>query len=181
MQLRYARTVFCYGFDTGLLGACDAETIKNCLIDATPSWEVSNVYILQSKRSMKIEFKSRTIANKFLELKSINICGSRIENHHMEPEVDPSIDQCYNCGSINPGHTREQCPHPRCCLRCGYEGHLFFQCQLIPNIPPSQYSEYHKGQSYCIPCQKANGHCSLNHRVCPVKRNIIKNRILKMI
>ena len=96
----------------------------------------------------------------------------------MEPEVDPSIDQCYNCGIIEPGHTREQCPHPPCCLRCGYEGHLFFQCQSIPNISPSEYSEYHKSQAFCIPCGKANLHCSLNHRACPVKKNIIKNRII---
>ena len=150
IQLRTARTVFCYGFDATLLGACDSETIKQSLVDA--SWEVSSVYILQSKRSMKIEFKSRTNANKFLEVKSINVCGIRIESHQMEPEVDPSIDQCYNCGIIEPGHTREQCPHPPCCLRCGYEGHLFFQCQSIPNISPSEYSEYHKSQAFCIPC-----------------------------
>ena len=179
IQLRTARTVFCYGFDDSLLRACDSETIKQSLIDASPSWEVSSVYILQSKRSMKIEFKSRTIANNFLEMQSINISGIRIESHNMEPEVDPSIDQCYNCGILDPGHTREQCPYPPSCLRCGYEGHLFFQCQLIPNIPPSQYSEYHKNQAYCIPCRNANGHCSLNHRACPVKRNMIKNRILE--
>ena len=137
IQVRSSRTVFCYGFDTDLLRVCDAETIKQNLTDSDPSWEVSNVYVLQSKRSMKIEFKFRATASKFLELKSINICGTRIENHHMELEVDPSINQCYNCGIIDPGHTREQCPHPPCCLRCGYEGHLFFQCQLKPSIFPS--------------------------------------------
>ena len=177
MQLRTARTIFCYGFDTSLLGACDAETIKQALTDA--SWEVANVYILQSKRSMKIEFNSRSVANKFLEENSINVCGIRIEKHQMEPEVDPSIDQCYNCGIIEPGHTRELCPHRACCLRCGYEGHLFYQCQYIPNIPPSQYTEQHRNQAYCITCRAADGHCSLNHRACPVKKNIIKNRILE--
>ena len=177
IQLRTARTVFCYGFDTNLLEACDTETIKHALIAG--SWKVSNVYILQSKRSMKIEFKSRSSANKFLEEKSINVCGIRMENHQIEPEVDPSIDQCYNCGIIEPGHTREKCPHGPCCMRCGYEGHLFFQCRLIPNISPSDYNEYQNNQAYCISCRAANGHCSLNHRACPVKKNIIKNRILE--
>ena len=177
IQLRTARTVFCYGFDISLLEACDPETIKQALIEV--GWEVSNVYVLQSKRSMKIEFKSRSSANKFLEVKAINVCGIRLENHQIEPEVDPSIDQCYNCGIIEPGHTREQCQHRPCCMRCGYEGHLFFQCELIPNISPSDYSEYHNNQAYCISCRAANGHCSLNHRACPVKKNIIKNRILE--
>ena len=175
MQLKTARTVFCYGFDSGLLGACDTETIKQALIAA--SWEVASVYILQSKRSMKIEFNSRTAANKFLEANSVNVCGIRIERHQIEPEVNPSIDQCYNCGILEPGHTRELCPHPPCCLRCGYQGHLFSQCQYIPNIPPSQYSEHHISQAYCISCKSAEGHCSLNHRACPIKKDIIKKRI----
>ena len=114
MQLRTARTVFCYGFDPSLLDVCDAETIKNELTQA--NWGVSNVYILQSKRSMKIEFNSRATANKFLMENSINIGGIRIESHQMEPEVDPSIDQCYNCGIIDPGHTRDLCPHLLCCM-----------------------------------------------------------------
>ena len=90
---------------------------------------------------MKIEFTSRTLANKFLELNYVNIGGIRIEKHHMEPEVDPSIDQCYNCGALNPGHSREMCPNRTCCLRCGYEGHAFFECQYIPNIPSTEYNE----------------------------------------
>ena len=118
MQLRTARTVFCSGFDSSLLGACDAETIKQSLTDA--EWEVTSVYILQSNRSMKIEFSSRAAANKFLDTNSINVSGIGIEKHQMEPEVDPSIDQCYNCGIIDPGHTSELCPHPPCCMRCGY-------------------------------------------------------------
>ena len=126
---------------------------------------------------MKIEFNCRSSANKFIELKSINICVIRLENHQIEPEVDPSIDQCYNCGLIEPGHTREQCPHRQLCMRCGYEGHLFFQCRLIPNIPPSEYNEHHINQAYCISCRAANGHCSLNHRACPIKKNIIKTHI----
>ena len=79
MQLRSSRTVFCYGFDTDLLRFCDAETIKLNLTDYDPSWAVSNVYVLQSKRSMKIEFKSRAIASKFLELKSLKIWN----NHNL--------------------------------------------------------------------------------------------------
>ena len=175
MALKTARTVFCYGFDSVLLSTHDCEAIKQHLIDA--EWMVSSVYILQSKRSMKIEFNSRAAANQFLKLKSINILGIRIESKHMEPEIDPSIDQCYNCGTLNPGHTREACPYPTCCLRCGYQGHKFYECQTIPNIPPSQYSEYHKAQAYCIPCASANGHCSLNHRICPTKKNTIRKRI----
>ena len=66
MQLRTARTVFCYGFDTSLLEVCDCEAIKTELTQA--SWDVSNVYILQSKRSMKIEFKTRAKANEFLNI-----------------------------------------------------------------------------------------------------------------
>ena len=58
------------------------------------------------------------------------------------------------------------------------KGIYFFQCEYIPNIPPSQYSEYHKNQAWCITCKAADGHCSLNHRACPVKKNIIKDRIL---
>ena len=177
MQLRTARTVFCYGFDTSLLDACDSETIKTELIQA--NWGVSNVYILQSKRSMKIEFKSRATANEFLKVNSINVGGIRIDNHQMEPEVDPSINQCYNCGIINPGHTRDLCPHPQCCMRCGYQGHPFYQCPTIPNISPSEYLEHHKNEAYCIPCRAANGHCSLNHRVCPIKKQIISKRIME--
>ena len=175
MALKTARTVFCYGFDPVLLSTYDNEAIKQNLI--AEDWMVTSVYVLQSKRSMKIEFKSRDAANKFLKLKNINILGIRLENKHMEPEIDPTIDQCYNCGALDPGHTRELCPNRTCCLRCGYQGHTFFECPTIPNIPPSQYSEHHKSQAYCIPCAAVNGHCSLNHRSCPTKKRIIQRRI----
>ena len=178
IALKTARTVFCYGFDSELLRTYDSDSIKQSLIDA--SWKVTSVYVLQSKRSMKIEFVSRAVANQFLKLKSINILGIRIESKHMEPEIDPSIDQCYNCGALEPGHTRDACPYPTCCLRCGYHGHAFYECQTIPNIPPSQYSEHHKSQAYCISCANANGHCSLNHRTCPTKKTIIRKRILEI-
>ena len=174
MPLKTARTVFCFGFDPALLGTHDNDSLKQLLIDA--SWKVVSVYILQSKRAMKIEFKSRVFANKFLEQDSINMGGIRLEKHHMEPEVDPSIDQCYNCGALNPGHPRELCPNRLCCLRCGYQGHAFHECQYIPNIPPTEYTELHKSQAYFIAC--ASGHCSLNHRACPTKKSIIKSRIL---
>ena len=178
MSLKTARTVFCYGFDPALLSTHDGDSIKQDLI--ANDWMVSSVYVLQSKRSMKIEFSSRDAANKFLKLKHVNILGIRLENKHMEPEIDPSIDQCYNCGALDPGHTRELCPNRTCCLRCGYQGHTFFECPTIPNIPPSQYSEYHKSQAYCIPCAAAVGHCSLNHRSCPTKKRIIQRRIQNM-
>ena len=90
----------------------------------------------------------------------------------------PSIDKCYKRGALDPGHTRDACPNRLCCLCCGYQGHAFFECNLNPNISPSQYSEYHKEQAYCIACQSASGHCSLNHCVCPTKKNIIRSRIL---
>ena len=176
MALKTARTIFCYGFDPNLLATHDAEAIKQHLIDA--DWKVSSVYVLQSKRSMKIEFQCKTTANQFLKLKSINILGIRLESKHMEQEIDPSINMCYSCGVLDPGHTRDACPYPLCCLRCGYYGHAFYECQSIPNIPPTQYTEYHKSQAYCISCATANGHCSLNHRICPTKKDIIRKRIL---
>ena len=176
MQLKTARTVFCFGFDTDLLRTHESEALKQLLIDA--EWEVETVYILQSMRSMKIEFKSRDEAHKFIQSDNVNIGGIRLEKQHREPEVDPSIDQCYNCGALDPGHTRDACPNRLCCLRCGYQGHAFYECHYIPNIPPSQYSEHHKSQAYCIACASASGHCSLNHRACPTKKNIIKKRIL---
>ena len=175
MSLKIARTVFCYGFDPALLTTHDKDALEQLLIDA--NWQVESVYVLQSQKSMKIEFKSRDEANKFLKCDHINIGGIRLDKQNIEPEVDPTIDQCYNCGALNPGHTRELCPNRTCCLRCGYQGHAFYECPTIPNIPPSQYSEYHKSEAYCISCSSASGHCSLNHRACPTKRNIVKSRI----
>ena len=175
MPLKTARTVFCFGFDPALLTTHDKDALKQLLIEA--EWKVENVYVLQSQKSMKIEFKSRDEANKFLKCDNFNIGGIRLDKQNIEPEVDPTIDQCYKCGALNPGHTREGCPNRICCLRCGYEGHYFYECPTIPNIPPSQYNDYHRDQAYCISCASASGHCSLNHRVCPVKKNIVKTRI----
>ena len=175
MPLKTARTVFCFGFDSVLLTTHDKDELMQLLIDA--EWKVESVYVLQSQKSMKIEFKSRDEANKFLKCDHVNIGGIRLDKHNIEPEVDPTIDQCYNCGALSPGHTRELCPNRTCCLRCGYQGHTFYECPTIPNIPPSQYSEYHRDEAYCIACASASGHCSLNHRACPTKKNIVKTRI----
>ena len=56
MKLKADRTVYCHGFDPILLSTYEPEHIKETLKNLPEKWKVVGVYIMQSKKSLKIEF-----------------------------------------------------------------------------------------------------------------------------
>ena len=58
------------------------------------------------------------------------------------------------------------------CIKCGTTAHKFFQC----NIPKDTQSmtEEQKAARYCCTCGKHTDHTTLDHRMCPAKRDIIR-------
>ncbi|CAL4163837.1 unnamed protein product [Meganyctiphanes norvegica] len=60
MALKTARTVYCFGFDPSLIAAYSQNNIEEIL--TTANWKIRGVYIMNSKRSFKIEFQTTTEA-----------------------------------------------------------------------------------------------------------------------
>jgi len=108
MPLKAVRTVFCYGFDSALLTTYSAFDIGEQLRQA--EWNVRNIYIMDSKKSFKIELNTTLEAKKFIESDTTNIGGIRLLKENKEKEIDPIVAQCWDCGILNPTHTSHNCP-----------------------------------------------------------------------
>ena len=173
MPLKAARTVYCHGFDPALLLAYTEQEIKENLIQA--EWEVNKVYIMNSKKSLKIEMYNTKEARKFIESNTTSIGGIQLTKENKEQEIDPTVAQCWDCGILNPTHTSRNCPGPRRCLKCLQHDHQFHSCQLPKDF--SIMTPEQKKQRYCIPCNLRGDHTSLDHRYCPEKRKIIQERV----
>ena len=97
-------------------------------------WKVNDIYIMKSNKSFKIEFTNRNQAKAFIK-KETCIGGIRISDHSKEPEIDPTINQCWECGILEPNHNSQNCTGRKICIKCGVSQtvHKFLtvQFQLI--------------------------------------------------
>ena len=57
MALKAARTVYCYNLDDALLNTYTQQDIKENLIQA--EWKVRDIYIMNSKKTFKIEMETQ--------------------------------------------------------------------------------------------------------------------------
>ena len=169
MALKATRTVFCTEFDRALLQTYSKEKIQELLEEK--GWEVRGIFIMKNKYNFKIEFKTKEIATKFLANINTEIGGIKLTQQSKEREVDPTIDQCWTCGIINPDHKNCQV---LVCLKCGDGDHNFFDCR-IPRKTEQRTSQQ-KDACYCIPCNRKGDHTSLDS-FCPKKREIVQQRI----
>ena len=176
MALKAARTVYCHSFDPTLLLTYTHNKIKELLIQ--DEWDVKNVYIMNSKKSFKIEFKSTKQAQMFTDSISTSIGGIRLRQESKELEIDPTVRQCWTCGVLEPKHNSINCPGPERCLKCNSSDHQFHACSIPKDI--HGMSTEQKAQRFCIPCQSRGDHTSLDHRFCSEKRKIIHTKIKDM-
>ena len=129
---------------------------------------------MKSNKSFKIEMSSRKEAQKFLKQESISIGGIRISDDSKEPEIDPTINQCWACGVLDPNHNSENCTGRKICIKCGETSHNFFECPIPKDIGEMNYQQ--KEARYCATCRTKASHTTLDHRICPKKREILRER-----
>ena len=154
MALKAARTVYCYNLDNTLLNTYTQQDIKENLIQA--EWKVKDVYIMNSKKTFKIEMETTAEAKKFINSKRTAIGSILIHQESKEVEVDPTIPQCWECGRLNPQHTSNLCPENKRCIKCGNRSHQFFGCPIPRDF--ERMSEQDKENRYCIPCETRGNH-----------------------
>ena len=174
LALKACRTIFCTNFDAALL----TTYTKNNIIDILKQqkWEVKDIYVMKSNKSFKIEMKTRKQAQKFLDTETINIGGIRLTNNQREPEIDPTIKQCWECGVLNPTHNSQGCTNTRICIKCGETGHKFYECTIPREI--IKMNDEQKAKRYCAACKTRGTHTTLDHRQCPKKREILRERAM---
>ena len=177
LSLKASRTVFVTNFDHALLQTYSKENIMEIL--KGQKLKVKDIYIMKSKKSFKIEMTSRNQAKELLKKEAIDIGGIRITNTSIEPEIDPTINQCWECGILEPNHNSQNCTGRKICIKCGVSqtDHKFFNCPIPKNI--NEMSEYHKRARYCAACGTKGTHTTLDHRACPKKRNILRERAIE--
>ena len=172
LSLRACRTIFCTHFDPTLLDIYDKNNIIEILHQQ--KWKVKDIYIMKSKKSFKIEMSSRKEAQRFLRQESITIGGIKLLEDSLEPEIDPTINQCWECGDLEPTHNSQYCTGRKICIKCGNTGHKFYECQIPKEI--EKMTQQHKEMRYCAACKTKASHTTLDHRLCPKKRDILRER-----
>ena len=170
--LKTKRTVFCSGFDTSLLETYDKNDIKDLL--EKDNWGVSEIFVMNNYRSLKIEFVTIHQARTFLDDPNTSIGGIRLHNQHKVKEVNSLIDQCWGCGRLQTNHSSQNCI-AQICLYCGKQGHHFYNCVIPRNF--DEMTSDHKAMRYCVPCNTTGDHTSLDHSLCPTKKEILRERI----
>ena len=173
LALKANRTVFCTNLDPALLSTyTDKNEIKNMLQEQ--NWKIENIYFMKSKRSFKIEMKNRKQAKEFIKNPHTHIGGIKLTDDNKEPEIDPTINQCWECGQLEPNHKPKFCPGPKICLKCGCTDHKFFECPIPKDI--KDMSESEKAARYCATCRKKTDHTTLDHKYCPIKREQLREK-----
>ena len=107
LALKASRTVYCHSFDDSLITSYTPTNMKDNLIQG--GWKVNNIYIMNSKKSLKIEFLDSAQANKFINKSNTSIGGIPIHKDSKEIEIDPTVPQCWECGQLNPRHNSSDC------------------------------------------------------------------------
>ena len=174
IPLKTARTVYCYALDPSLLSTYSTpEILKSHLL--SDGWKARDIVIMNSKKSFKIIMETTSEARKFIASNSTRIGGIQIKKESKEIEINPIVDQCWTCGTLNPNHNGNSCPNTKKCLKCNSREHAFFRCPLPKNS--SDMTPEQRAARYCVPCGSTGNHTSLDHRYCPQKRSIVQNRI----
>ena len=172
LSLKACRTIFCTNFDATLLDTYTKTHIMDLL--KLKKWKVKDVYIMKSNKSFKIEMTSRKQAQAFLKEKSINIGGIQLSSNSKEPEIDPTIRQCWECGVLNPSHNSQGCTGTHICIKCGIRGHKFYECDIPKE--ENEMTEEQKRKRFCAACGTRGTHTTLDHRQCQKKREILRER-----
>ena len=165
MTLKASRTIFCSGFDHALLTAYTKENIKEHL--QSKGWEIVGIHIMKYTKAIKIEFPTSIQATTFLKNTNTSIGAFKILQEHKEREVDPTINQCWGCGILNPDHNSNNCQGTKVCLKCGSGQHKFYECRIPRNN--EDMTEIDKQARYCVPCRERGNHTSLEHSRCSKK------------
>ena len=172
LKLKANRTVFCTNLDPSILGQYTKEDIKEELTEQ--GWKVKEIFIMQSKKSFKIEMMEQKQAKEFIKNSNTSIGHIQLKDDNKEQETDPTINQCWECGQLNPDHNSRDCTGTKICLKCGDNSHKFFDCSIPKEV--NKMSELQKAARFCAACRKKTDHTSLDHRYCPKKREIIRER-----
>merc|ERR1711895_74477 len=94
LALKANRTVFCTNLDPALLQTyTDKEEIKNILQEQ--NWKVENIHFMKSNRTFKIEMANTKQATEFIKHLNTHIGGIKLTENNKEPEIDPTIKQCW--------------------------------------------------------------------------------------
>ena len=171
--MKTRRTVFCSGFDPTLLQTYNKDDIQDLL--EKDDWVVAGIHIMNDYRSFKIEFNTIYQALQFLENSNTSIGGIKIHQRHKEKEIDTTVDQCWGCGLLQPDHKSQNCQGSKLCLYCGSLRHKFYDCVIPRKF--DDMTNRHKAMRYCTPCNMTGDHTSLDHSLCPKKKEIIQERI----
>ena len=173
MALKAARTVYCFNLDDALLSTYTQHDIKESLKQA--EWKVKDVYIMNSKKTFKIEMETTVEAKRFINSRRTSVGSILIHQESKEVEVDPTIPQCWECGHLNPKHISSTCPGNKRCIKCGNHSHQFFNCPIPKDT--DRMNERDRANRFCIPCDARGDHTSLDHRQCPTKRRLVQEKI----
>lgn len=173
MAIKASRTIFCSNLDAGLVQTFSPNDMKEHL--QSKGWNAMGVYVMKSKTALKIEMDTKLTATKFLANINTDNGGVKITNEQKEREIDPTVNQCWTCGVLNPTHSSTLCQGNKACLKCGDPGHQFFTCAL-PRLL-TDMNIYQRSARYCNPCGRRGDHTSLDHSFCPEKRKIVNERI----
>ena len=127
---------------------------------------------MKSNRTFKIEMANRKQAIEFIKHPNTHIEGIKLTEDNKEPEIDPTINQCWECGQLEPNHKPQNCVGPRIGMKCGDTSHKFFECIIPKNT--KDMNETDKAARYCAACRKKADHNTLDHKHCPKKREILR-------
>ena len=172
LRLKASRTVFCTNFDPTITATYGKQDIIESL--KQQKWKVKDVYMMKSKKSFKIEFSDSNHAKIFLRNNSTSIGNIILTNNTKEPEVDPTITHCWECGQMEPDHSARNCFNQKICLRCGATDHKFYECNIQKDY--RLLTETQKRRRYCAACKKRTDHTTFDHKQCPKKRETIRER-----
>jgi len=172
LKLKASRTVFCTNYDPTITATYSKQEIIESL--QQQKWKVKDIYMMKSKKSFKIEFSDSDQAKRFIQNKSTSIGNIILTDNTKEHEVDPTITHCWECGQMEPDHPARYCTGQKICLRCGARDHKFYNCTIPKDY--RQQSETQKRNRYCAACKKKTDHTTLDHKQCPKKREIIRER-----
>ena len=102
---------------------------------------------------------SRNEAKRFLHQDTISIGGIRLTEQSREPELDPTINQCWECGELEAKHNSDNCTGRKICIKCGETTHKFYNCPIPKEI--SKMDELQKRSRYCATCKTRSDHTTL--------------------
>ena len=108
--------MFCTKLDQTLLSTYNKDEIRDIL--KNQGWNVNEVIITKSKKSFRIVMTDRNQAQKYINSTDTAIGGIKLTEENKEPEIDPTIKQCEDCGQLEPDQNSYNCMGRKICLKC---------------------------------------------------------------